>query len=58
MTLPFDAARCPGNGESICEHCRRREPGNELQWYVEPRASERGCENALRRCDEHPDHDY
>lgn len=47
MTLPFDIARCPGNGSPICEQCTRREPGNEWQWYIEPMACDGACEHAI-----------
>jgi len=47
MTLPFDIARCPGNGSPICEQCARREPGNEWQWYIEPMACDGACEHAI-----------
>lgn len=47
MTLPFDIARCPGNGSPICEQCRRREPGDEWQWYIAPQATGDGCKNLI-----------
>lgn len=32
-TLSYDYARCAGTGHSLCQRCRRREPGHE-QWQV------------------------
>lgn len=49
MTLPFDIARCRGNLEPICEQCRRREPGDEWQWYITPQATESECINMIER---------
>ena len=38
MSLPYDTARCPGiPGESLCQQCRRTEPGHPTaQWKLTP----------------------
>lgn len=48
--LPFDIARCPGNGSPICEQCRRREPGkSDWQSYIAPQATDDVCDNVIKR---------
>ncbi len=49
MGLPYDIARCHGNaGASLCEGCRRREPGREYYQLVIPPAIEtQGCPNYI-----------
>jgi hypothetical protein len=48
MTLPYDIARCPGNGSQICYRCRRREPGRDYwQPLVGPMASGEQCPNLI-----------
>lgn len=35
--LPYDYARCAGTTHSVCQTCRRREPGrSEWQSYIAP----------------------
>lgn len=45
MSLPYDIARCHGNGSPACEDCQRRTaPWGEWQPVVAPHATEDGCE--------------
>lgn len=50
MTLPFDIARCPGTEAEVCRDCRRREPGDVIQWKIMPPVEFEGeCKDKIER---------
>lgn len=44
MTLPYDVARCAGQGLATCPSCRRQEPGDpQRQVFNVPRLEYGAC---------------
>lgn len=47
MTIHYDISRCAGTAAQICEHCRRREPGDLYQWCIATAVTLDGCQNHI-----------
>lgn len=52
MSLPYDVARCAGNGDVACDKCARRQAGDpDRQLYLAPKARDGFCEFRIASVD-------